>query len=242
MEISKKLLIPMEKITFLNFKNSIVLYIKTVCLLFLAVLVSSFDNNGITTNWGEIVYLDTDGDKVPDFKDVDDDNDGIIDIREDKNEDGDNKHTTNPTDTDGDGIPDYLDIDSDNDGILDNVEAQTIAGYIEPCGVDKDKNGLDDNYEETPGSCGGLIPVDTDGDGIPDYLDIDSDNDGIIDNIEAQTEGKFQAPCEIDKDGNGLDDHYEKYPGSGEGLTPIDTDYDKYPETSMQIMMAFQTM
>jgi hypothetical protein len=26
------------------------------------------------------------------------------------------------------------------------------------------------------------MPVDTDSDGVPDYLDLDSDNDGIFDN------------------------------------------------------------
>jgi gliding motility-associated-like protein len=175
-------------------------------------------------------YTDTDGDSVPDHSDIDDDGDGIIDANEDKNLDGDDNPATDPTDSDNDGYPDYLDIDSDNDGILDNVEAQTTSGYIEPCTVDSDGNGLDDNYEETPGSCGGLIPIDTDGDSIPDFLDIDSDNDGILDNVEAQTDEAFQAPCGLDSDGNGLDDHYENTPGSGEGITPIDTDYDHHPD------------
>ncbi|MGB5437357.1 MAG: hypothetical protein WBM98_15785, partial [Maribacter sp.] len=233
---------------------------------------------------------DLDGDGVMDNVDIDDDGDGIIDTIEDKNMDGDDNPSTSPTDTDGDGIPDYRDKDSDNDGILDNVEAQTSFGYIESCGMDSDGNGLDDHYEATPGSCGGLVPIDTDGDHIPDYLDIDSDNDGILDNVEAQTttgfippsdedgnhnglddeyepaclcEGltpldtdgdtvpdfrdldsdndgildnveaqtayAFQEPCGMDSDGNGLDDHYENTPGSGEGLTPINSDTDAYP-------------
>ncbi|MBT8311790.1 MAG: gliding motility-associated C-terminal domain-containing protein, partial [Flavobacteriaceae bacterium] len=163
------------------------------------------------------LFTDTDGDGVPDHVDIDDDNDGIIDVIEDLDADGDGAPTTHPPDTDGDGIPDYLDIDSDNDGSLDNVEAQLTATYIAPCGIDSDGNGLDDHYEETPGSCGGLTPVDTDEDGIPDYRDIDSDNDGILDNVEAQTTADFQEPCGIDSDGNGLDDHYEEHPGSGDG-------------------------
>ncbi len=176
------------------------------------------------------LYTDTDGDTVPDHIDVDDDGDGIIDVVEDENLDGDDNPATNPTDTDGDGVPNYHDKDSDNDGILDIVEAQTTANYIEPCGIDSDGNGLDDHYEETPGSCGGLTPIDTDGDTIPDYLDIDSDNDGILDNVEAQTSGDFQAPCGMDADGNGLDDHYENHPGSGEGITPLDSDADHHPD------------
>jgi hypothetical protein len=46
--------------------------------------------------------------------------------------------------------------------------------------LDSGSNGLDDHYEETPGSCGELTPMDTDTDYVPDYLDIDSDDDGIL--------------------------------------------------------------
>ncbi|MCK5441072.1 MAG: hypothetical protein KAJ23_04185, partial [Maribacter sp.] len=194
----------------------------------MTLISASIEAHSVSYN---IIYTetDTDGDSVPDKTDIDDDGDGIIDSNEDANDDGDNDHTTNATDTDDDGVPNYLDIDSDNDGILDNVEAQTLSEYIEPSGVDIDGNGLDDHYEKTPGSCGGLIPIDTDEDSIPDYLDIDSDNDGILDNVEAQTDEAFQAPCGMDNDRNGLDDHYEDYPGSGEGITPINSDSDIYP-------------
>ena len=57
--------------------------------------------------------LDSDGDGVPNYRDLDDDNDGILDSIE-----GDDT-----VDTDGDGTPDYLDIDSDGDGCYDAVEA-----------------------------------------------------------------------------------------------------------------------
>ena len=57
--------------------------------------------------------LDSDGDGVPNYRDLDDDNDGILDSIE-----GDDS-----VDTDGDGTPDYLDIDSDGDGCYDAVEA-----------------------------------------------------------------------------------------------------------------------
>src|SRR5690606_39045251 len=124
--------------------------------------------------------------------------DGILDSVEDANLDKDCDPTTNPTDTDGDGIPDYLDLDSDNDGILDNVEAQTTAGYIAPSGKDEDCNGLDDSYEKKPGDGGGLVPVDTDGDHIPDYKDLDSDGDGCSDTSEA---GFVDALLRTDWDG-----------------------------------------
>jgi len=143
--------------------------------------------------------------------DLDADNDGIVDLFEDLNLDMDNDPTTNPTDSDGDGIPDYLDIDSDNDGIPDNVEAQLVADYIEPGGVDANANGLDDAYEDNGNI--GLVPVDTDGDGIPDYVDDDSDGDGVADAIEAhdfnQDGVPDVVPTGLDSDNDGLDDGYE---------------------------------
>ena len=143
--------------------------------------------------------------------DIDTDNDGIVDVFEDLNTDGDGDPSTNPTDSDGDGIPDYLDIDSDNDGVPDNVEAQFLTDYIAPSGVDADNNGLDDAYES--GGNAGLIPVDSDGDGIPDYVDEDSDDDGVPDAIEAHDfnqDGVADVlPSGNDTDGDGLDDGYE---------------------------------
>ncbi len=151
--------------------------------------------------------------------DIDIDDDGIVNAFEDLNSDGDNDPATNPTDTDGDGIPDYLDIDSDDDGIPDNVEAQTTAGYIAPGLSDADGNGLDDVYENGGGV--GIIPVDTDGDGLPDYVDLDSDNDGVLDMIEGHDYDHDGIPDVIfigsDKDNDGLDDGYE-------GSTTIDYD------------------
>ena len=146
----------------------------------------------------------------PPGTDLDLDDDGIVNSFEDLNLDGDNDPATNPTDTDNDGIPDYLDIDSDNDGIPDNVEAQTTAGYIPPSGIDADGNGLDDAYDN--GGLG-LVPVDTDGDGLPDYVDDDSDNDNVPDFIEAH-DSDFDGVPEVtiigsDKDNDGLDDGYE---------------------------------
>nr|WP_298794575.1 gliding motility-associated C-terminal domain-containing protein [uncultured Allomuricauda sp.] len=215
----------MEKITFLYPKKKALFSLFS--LVFFAFCLS-FSTSVFASELGAnaLYFTDTDGDGVPDNKDIDSDNDGIIDTVEDENLDGDDCYWTNPTDTDGDGVPDYLDIDSDDDGIIDNIEAQPTYGYIPPSGKDTDGNGLDDAYEETPGSCGGLIPVDTDYDHIPDYKDIDSDNDGILDNVEAQTSAGYIPPSGYDTDGNGLDDAYEETPGSCGGLTPIDTDSD----------------
>ncbi|MGJ8716551.1 MAG: hypothetical protein ACSHXG_15740, partial [Maribacter stanieri] len=130
-------------------------------------------------------------------------------------------------DSDGDGVPNRLDIDSDDDGILDLVENGDALldtdndGRIDgPVGA----NGVPDSAETAPesGDTGPLVS--TDGDTIPDYLDQDADNDGIPDNIEAQTTQGYVEPLNVDSDGNGLDDAYETTPGSGNGVTPVNTD------------------
>lgn len=63
------------------------------------------------------------------------------------------------------------------------------------------------------------VPRDTDGDGIPDQLDLDSDNDGIPDSIEAQG-ASFIAYTNVDVDKDGMSDAF------GTGLNPIDSDGD----------------
>lgn len=84
---------------------------------------------------------DTDGDGTPNYLDNDDDGDGILTQFEAKDENG------NPTDTDGDGDVDYLDNNDDGDAIL------TINENADPNG--------DGNPDDA---------LDSDGNGIPDYL------------------------------------------------------------------------
>ena len=151
------------------------------------------------------IIADFDCDNVPDSIDIDDDNDGITDYAE-----GDLSR-----DTDNDGIPDSLDIDSDGDGIPDNIEAQAEDRHINPGGIDENENGLDDIYED--GSNVGIRPVDTDGDGTPDYRDTDSDNDNVPDYIEgfdSVAKGIEEVtPTGADDDGDGLDNAYDYFYG-----------------------------
>ncbi|MEM7209908.1 MAG: OmpA family protein [Pseudomonadota bacterium] len=168
--------------------------------------------------------VDSDNDGTPDFIDLDSDNDGIADVIEGNN------------DTDGDGIPDYLDPDSDNDGIPDAVEDTNLTG------VDSDGDGIDDGYDvdvtggvdlNGDGIDDSVAPPDTDGDGIPDHLDIDSDNDGIPDTTEAQLDPT------ADTDGDGINDAYDVdntggVDSNGDGIDdavlPPDFDGDGVPD------------
>ncbi|MEY4273200.1 MAG: hypothetical protein RL638_148, partial [Bacteroidota bacterium] len=183
---------------------------------------------------------DTDGDGIPDFLDLDSDNDGILDRIELRGDmDGDVLPNYRDLDSDGDwigdvvegaqdqdvdGTPNYLDLDSDGDGIMDRFEGPTTCvNCIDR--VDNNEDGWDDrNQYSTTG-----WTVDTDGDGIPDLLDLDSDGDGIPDSVEA---GK-DPNNPVDTDGDGvpdfrdLDSDNDGIPDKIEGT--IDTDEDGIP-------------
>ena len=86
-------------------------------------------------------------------------------------------------DMDNDLVANIFDLDSDNDGIPDVIEANNTAASLSegkgtltgtPNWTDANKNGMLDNLEA-------LVSIDTDGDGVFDYLDLDSDNDGLFD-------------------------------------------------------------
>ncbi|PKB17843.1 T9SS type B sorting domain-containing protein [Flavobacterium sp. 5] len=110
-----------------------------------------------------------------------------------------------PIDNDSDGIPDQIDLDSDNDGILDSIENQKVPKPLS--NTDANINGLDDIFEPPSN------PIDSDNDGVTNYLDLDSDNDGIYDVVESGSNA-----LDNDKDGivdttafgtNGLADSLE---------------------------------
>jgi hypothetical protein len=149
-------------------------------------------------------------------------------------------------DFDGDGKINSIDLDSDNDGILDIIELGSIDanadGKIDGF-LDSDLNGYHDAYE---GATSRLITgADTDADGLPNsypianadnsgfpnFLDLDSDDDGITDNTEAQATSSFITYVTTDSDGDGILNIFDNTTGfSGNGLIPIDTDYDCIPD------------
>ncbi|MFK8030357.1 MAG: DUF4347 domain-containing protein [Gammaproteobacteria bacterium] len=145
---------------------------------------------------------DLDRDGIADYLDLDADNDGAPDVLE------------GAVDSDGDGISDYQDFDSDGDGILDAVE---YAITVEASGSDADGDGIDDAFDadlvgsdtNDNGVDDAAEPVDTDGDGLSDGIDIDADGDGLVDNLEAQSTNRYLAPSGEDVDADGLDDVYD---------------------------------
>ncbi len=137
-------------------------------------------------------------------------------------------------DTDSDGIIDSLDLDSDNDGISDLVESGQDAAV-----VDTDNDGIVDGPVNivtgiAAAAAGGVTPIDSDGDGLTDQLDLDSDNDGIADTIEARPTAGYVANdgnvTDNDADGDGVIDIFDANDGTGTfGGTfaaPEDTDGD----------------
>ncbi len=124
-------------------------------------------------------------------------------------------------DTDADGVADLFDLDADNDGIPDVVEAglgnhsegeatlTSIAAW-----VDANGNGMHDLIE-------GHTVLDTDGDNVPNYLDLDSDNDAIFD-VDESGAGNTADPLYQNGDGDINGD------GVGDG-----TDTDNFRETDV---------
>jgi len=155
----------------------------------------------------EVAYRDTDGDGILDFQDPDDDNDGWSTADEVLwgGLDGDN---------DGDGRLDHLD-DADEDGPLgdldaDNIpnEAETLLG-LDPFDDDTDGDGIRDDDEVGDDW---ENPLDTDGDGTIDALDIDDDDDGIntVDEYRGDTDGDGVPDyLDDDSDDDGVDDGNE---------------------------------
>ncbi len=173
-------------------------------------LVDDYDNDANNYNFGEISKLaskyDFDGDGIINSIDLDSDNDGILDIIE-----------IGSTDADANGMIDGF-TDSDLNGYHDSYDG---AGSRLLTGTDTDADGLPNSYPT----------ANADGTGFPNFLDIDSDDDGITDNTEAQVTSSFIAYSATDSDGDGILNIFDNTTGfSGNGLVPIDTDFDCIPD------------
>jgi len=138
---------------------------------------------------------DYEGDRVPDFLDEDDDNDGIIDH----------------TDQCDYGILNWISTranDWDEDGCEDNLEDS-----------DDDNDGFPDTVDHLP-----LDPtewLDSDGDGIGDNADTDDDNDGILDSEELEL---GLDPLVADYDNDGYNDSVDAFPKNPDEWQDTDGD------------------
>ena len=173
-----------------------------------------------------IANTDSDGDGIPNIRDLDSDNDGIYDVVENEGIDRNNDGRADDTDgdsmnangvpstangglrvlsSDADGIPNMFDTDSDSDACADanegygnsatDPDSDGIFGTGTPT-VDTDGKVEGASYvlvsafafrnPDDTTSC--TVPgedLDSDGDGILDFVDLDDDNDGILDTDES---------------------------------------------------------
>lgn len=154
---------------------------------------------------GTAVPRDRDLDGVPDYRDLDSDNDGINDLRESgiALADADGNGMADGPDNDGDGIVDAADgrngvygdagavvlRDTDGDGIADMLD------------LDSDNDGLNDVRES-----GLAASADANNDGMVDG--IDNDNDGIRSVADGNDAiyGDVGDPADFDKDNDGVPD------------------------------------
>ncbi|MGB5324063.1 MAG: OmpA family protein [Pseudomonadales bacterium] len=204
------------------------------------------DLNGISDN-GEPVNTDIDlnaanGDVLPDYRDLDSDNDSLLDLEEagngaavpevnDVNMDGlvdtpaDEASVPTPADSDSDGIPDYRDLESTNPanngaGPYDlstnpTPPADNGAGMVDDP-ADMDGDGIADSTDPQPNAFGG--GTDSDLDGIPNDMDLDDDNDGIPDLVEGFNASNPAAS--VDTDADGVPDYLD-LDSDNDGLTDL---------------------
>ncbi len=159
---------------------------------------------------------------------------------------GDGMGPDQPVNTDNDYVGDWRDLDSDNDTIPDTIEGG--SGCVDAdsnavCdGPDGDGDGITDGIDTASGFGGdGIVgPVDTDGDGDPDFRDLDSENDGIDDIDEghwpeqdADNDGVIDSGSDADRDGimDPIDDSdNDGTPDSSDPDTPIFGSGGLFPE------------
>ena len=155
-------------------------------------------------------FDDFDNDEDPDCTDPDDDNDGDPDLTDcadlddtiydgapescdaiDSDCDGD--LVDHYVDTDGDGDPDCIDDDDDDDGDPDSTDCDD--------GDDTVYNGAPESCDNVDSDCDGDLVdgfADTDGDGIPDCVDLDNDGDGYDASVDCDDDDPAIHPTAVE--------------------------------------------
>ena len=172
--------------------------------------------------------LDTDGDGVYDYLDLDSDGDTIPDSVE-----GGTNGCSGavPVDNDSDGEPDFQDSDSDGNGIPDSFEGCRNAAFAYNAETGKwlEPKDVDPDFKKKPEYICDK-PIDSDGDGVPDFQDSDNDGDNLTDAEEISgisfsageiERGTFFVNC----DGND-----KREIPLGTSAAPIDCDGDTVPD------------
>jgi len=192
-------------------------------------------------------YLDTDGDGILNYLDIDDDNDGISSLLE-------NELSTNnlSADTDSDGVKDGVEYYDDGTDPLDPCSL-VVAHQTESQGIaiwnagDCDSDGLSNEQEAL---------LDSDGDGLWNYEDSDDDGDGLATSLEnPDPDQNGSSDDSYDADNDMIPDYLDanKYRSSatvatdleiynalspnGDGLNDVFTirNIEKYPDNEVTI-------
>ena len=160
-------------------------------------------------------------------------------------------------DTDSDGVANHLDLDSDNDGISDlyeavqsstddlavnidtnvdgTISANEVVAYNTAKGTSYtlSSNGVWSFFGSSGSADDGNSPIDTDVDGIADFIDLDSDADGIPDTVEARPSTSYVTNDgdvrNNDLDGDGVIGLFDSNDSTtkafgGSFVAPINTD------------------
>lgn len=169
------------------------------------------NGNGMHDALEGATILDSDGDGTPNFLDLDSDNDTIFDVDESgANNSGDVSYQNGDGDINGDGVGDGTDSDayrekdfnSDGtseyftDGILDIYDFYEGGSFSAAYG--NDNQGVGNVH----------YVLDSDGDGLPDYMDSYNDSSGTYDishtlyaNLDANNDGIIDDTNDTDGDG-----------------------------------------
>ncbi|TDD94457.1 LamG-like jellyroll fold domain-containing protein [Flavobacterium cellulosilyticum] len=164
--------------------------------------------------------LDADGDGVPNYIDLDSDNDSVFDIDESGagNTNAAVGYVNGDGDINGDGVGDGIDSesfrirDTNNNGILEQFGDGILDVFDYFVGNTSYADSFGNTNQGSTGAGWVNYVKDTDGEGIPDYIDIRNITTGIFDIannkliysnkvLDANNDGILDGNTDIDKDG-----------------------------------------